>query len=66
MRKFKSSIAEECFAAKTKPQSVENLLLESSDACLERKIAETRKISPDALIRNDVLEEWEQECKAGK
>lgn len=59
--------AEECFAAKTKPQSVENAPpIQKLDACLERKIAETRKISPDALIRNDVLEEWEQECKAGK
>lgn len=60
-------VEDECIAAKAKPQSVENSPpIQKLDACLERKIADARKISPDALIRNDVLGEWEQECKAGK
>lgn len=39
---------------------------ETVDACLDRRIAEFREIEgEEALIRHDVLSEWEEECQAG-
>lgn len=57
----------ECAAGQTAPASGQVQTTGSSvSACLDAKIAAVRKTSPDELIRNDVLDEWEQECKTRK
>ncbi|MBC3884054.1 toxin-antitoxin system YwqK family antitoxin [Undibacterium griseum] len=57
----------ECAAGKTTPVSAQAQAAGNSvGACLDAKIAATRKISPDEPISQDVLDEWEKDCKTGK